>query len=89
MAHIKKGDIVRVISGKDKGKSGKVLQVWPETERALVERVNMLKHFERPTQPNQAGGVIERESPLPLPKLALVSRDGKSAGRRSKIQGKG
>ena len=88
MARIKKGDIVRVISGKDKGKSGKVLQVWPEAARALVERVNMLKHFERPTQQSQAGGVIERENPLPLPKLALVSRDGKSAGRRSKIQGK-
>jgi len=89
MARIKKGDIVRVISGKDKGKSGKVLRIWPEGERALVERVNMLKHFERPTQQNQAGGVIERESPLPQAKLALVSRGGKTAGRRSKLQEKG
>lgn len=88
MARIRRGDVVRVISGKYKGKSGKVLQVWPDGARALVEHVNLLKHFERPTQQNQAGGVIERESPLPLPKLALVSRDGKSAGPRSKLQRK-
>ena len=71
MARIKKGDQVYVLSGKDQGKTGKVLQVWPERERALVEHVNLVKHFERRTQQNQAGGVIEREGAVALSKLAL------------------
>ena len=72
MARIKKGDQVTVIGGKDRGKAGKVLQVWPDRDRALVEHLNMVKHFERRTQQNQAGGVIEREAALALSKLALV-----------------
>jgi len=71
MAKIKKGDTVAVLSGKDKGKSGKVLRVWPEEGQALVERLNLMKNFERRSQQNPAGGVIERESPLPLAKLAI------------------
>ena len=71
MARVKKGDTVFVLSGKDKGKTGKVLQVWPEAERAMVERVNLLKHFDRRSQQNQAGGIVEREGALALSKLAL------------------
>ena len=71
MARIKKGDVVTVLTGKDRGKSGKVLQVWPEEGRALVERINLAKHFERRSQQNQAGGIIEREGPIALAKLAL------------------
>lgn len=69
MARIKKGDTVIVLSGKDRGKSGKVLQIWPESGRALVERLNVLKHFQRPTQQTQAGGIVEREGPIALAKL--------------------
>ncbi len=72
MAIIKKGDIVAVRSGKDRGKSGKVLRVWPAEERALVERLNLVKHFERRSQQNPSGGVIEREAAIALAKLALV-----------------
>ena len=72
MARIKKGDTVAVLSGKDRGKTGKVLQVWPERERALVERINLVKHFERRTQQNQAGGIIEREGTVALAKLAVL-----------------
>ena len=72
MARIRKGDTVSVLSGKDRGKSGKVLQVWPEAGRALVERINLVKHFDRRTQQNQAGGIIEREGAIALAKLALV-----------------
>jgi len=71
MARIKKGDTVVVLSGKDRGKSGKVLHVWPQRQQALVERLNMLKHFERRSQQNQAGGVIAREGAIALSKLAL------------------
>ena len=72
MAKIKKGDTVSVLTGKDKGKSGKVLRVWPEEGQALVERLNLLKHFERRSQQNPSGGVIEREAPMPLAKLAIL-----------------
>ncbi|MBI4342857.1 MAG: 50S ribosomal protein L24 [Candidatus Omnitrophica bacterium] len=72
MARIKKGDTVVVLSGKDKGKTGKVLKVWPEEARALVERINLVKHFERRSQQNQAGGIVEREGALALSKLALL-----------------
>ena len=72
MARIKKGDTVSVLSGKDRGKTGKVLQVMPPREKALVERVNLVKHFERPKQQNQPGGIVEREAAIALSKLALV-----------------
>ena len=72
MARIKKGDTVVVLSGKDKGKSGKVLKVWPAAERALVERLNLVTHFDRRSQQNQAGGIVERENALALSKLALL-----------------
>jgi len=72
MARIKKGDTVTVLNGKDRGKTGKVLQVWPGRERALVERLNLVKHFERRSQQHQAGGVVEREGAIALSKLALV-----------------
>ena len=72
MARIKKGDVVSVLSGRDRGKTGKVLAVHPAQDRALVERINLVKHFERRTQQNQQGGVIEREGPIALSKLSLV-----------------
>ena len=71
MARIKKGDTVYLLSGKDRGKTGKVLQVWPAEERALVERINLVKHFERRSQQNQSGGIVEREGAVPLSKLAV------------------
>ena len=70
MARIRKGDTVMVLSGKDRGKSGKVLQVWPDRDRALVEHLNLVKHFERRSQQNPQGGVIEREGSIALSKLA-------------------
>ena len=69
---IRKGDTVTVLSGKDRGKSGKVLRVWPEGDRALVERLNLVKHFERRSQQNQSGGIIEREGAIACAKLALT-----------------
>lgn len=73
MSRIRKNDTVIVLSGRDKGKTGKVLKVDPRKQTALVEKVNMLKHFERRSQQNPDGGVIEREAPIRLCKLTLVS----------------
>jgi large subunit ribosomal protein L24 len=81
MAGIKKGDTVAVLGGKDRGKTGKVLQVWPQRGRALVERINLSKHFERRTQQNQAGGIVERESALPISKLGLYCQKCKRPSR--------
>ncbi|MDH3345612.1 MAG: 50S ribosomal protein L24 [Kiritimatiellaceae bacterium] len=66
---IKKGDSVLVIAGDDKGKSGKVLQVIPETGNALVEGLNFVKKHMRKTQENPQGGVIEKEAPIHLSNL--------------------
>ncbi len=83
MARIKKGDVVAVLSGKDKGKTGKVLQVWPATWHVLVEHVNLVKHFDRKSQQNPAGGIVEREGKLALSKLALVCPKCKKGSRVS------
>ena len=72
MSRIRKGDIAAVLSGKDRGKTGKVLEIWPKAGRALVEKINLTKHFERRSQQNPSGGVVEREGTLALSKLALV-----------------
>ena len=72
MARIKKGDIVTVLSGKEKGKTGKVLRVFPDRQLALVEHLNVLKHFERPSPQSQTGGIVPREGPLPLSRLTLA-----------------
>ena len=72
MARIKKGDTVTIQWGRNKGKSGKVLRVWPKTNAALVERVNVVKHFETKSQQNPSGGIVDREAPLPMSMLLLT-----------------
>jgi large subunit ribosomal protein L24 len=73
MAHIKKNDKVKVLSGKDKGRQGKVLKVFPEDHAALVERLNFVKrHMRAGTKVAQQGGIIEKEAPIRLARLMLV-----------------
>jgi len=62
--NIKKGDRVVVISGKYRGKRGRVLRADPARNRVVVEGVNMQKHHMKPTQRNQQGGIVEREGPI-------------------------
>lgn len=62
--HVKKGDNVVIITGKDKGKKGKVLQAFPKDLRVIVEGVNIMKRHTRPTQKMPQGGIIEREAAL-------------------------
>lgn len=68
---VKKGDMVQVISGKEKGKQGKVLSVHPKTGRVLVEKVNMVKRHVKPDQKNPQGGILEKEIPLHASKILL------------------
>lgn len=62
--HVKKGDNVVVIAGKDKGKKGKVLRVFPAESRVMVEGVNMATKHVKPTREMQQGGIIHQEAPL-------------------------
>jgi large subunit ribosomal protein L24 len=62
--HVKKGDLVVVIAGKDKGKSGKVLRVIPKEERVVVERINLVKKHLRPNPATGQGGIVEMEAPI-------------------------
>jgi len=61
IAHVRKGDTVMVVAGKERGKKGKVLRVIPEKGRVVVERLNMIKKHQKPTQKIRQGGIIERE----------------------------
>jgi large subunit ribosomal protein L24 len=71
-ARIRKGDVVVVISGKDKGKKGKVMRVLRDDGRVVVEGVNLLKRHTRPTPRSPAGGIVEREQPLHASKVMPV-----------------
>jgi len=71
----KKNDVVKVISGKDKGKTGKILKVMPEKNSAIVEKVNFLKEFIRRDQSrNIQGGVMEKEAPIHVSNRAIVEK---------------
>jgi len=82
---IKRGDIVVVRSGDDRGKTGKVLRVEPETGRVFVEGVNLQYKHMRRTQQNPKGGRVRREGPLPLSKVMLWS-EGKKKGQRFRVE---
>ena len=75
--HVKKGDKVKVLAGKDRGKVGKILAVYKTKCRVLVEGVNLVKRHQRPTQQLQKGGIIEKEAPIHISNVQLVDVDGK------------
>ena len=62
--HVKKGDKVMVITGKDKGKTGVILAAFPKKNRVLVEGVNIVKKHSKPSQMNPQGGIINQEAPI-------------------------
>jgi large subunit ribosomal protein L24 len=72
IAHVRKGDTVVVVAGKERGKKGKVLRVIPEKGRVVVERINMIKKHQRPTQKIRQGGIIEREGAIHLSNVMLM-----------------
>ena len=90
--HVKKGMTIKVISGNHKGLEGKILHVFPQKERVIVEGVNFMKKATRPTQENPAGGIVEREASIHISNVMVVhggqaSRIGyKKLGDGSKIR---
>ena len=88
-AKIRKGDKVVVLSGRDKGRTGEVVEVRPDQNRALVRGVNMVKRHQRQTA-QQEGGIISKESAIHLSNLALADpKDGKPTRVGFKIVGEG
>jgi large subunit ribosomal protein L24 len=79
--HVKKNDLVKIIAGKDKGKSGKVLRVMPDKGRVLVENINLIKRHTRPSRTISEGGIIEKEAPMALSNVQLLCPGCKSPAR--------
>ncbi|MBT1248029.1 MULTISPECIES: 50S ribosomal protein L24 [Thermosipho] len=69
---IRKGDMVKVLSGKDKGKTGEVITVIPKEDKVIVRGVNIVKRHQRPNAQMRQGGIIEKEAPIYVSKVALV-----------------
>ncbi|PYZ95704.1 50S ribosomal protein L24 [Alteribacter lacisalsi] len=91
--HVKKGDSVKVISGKDKGKEGKVLEAYPSNNRVLVEGVNMVKKHAKPSQANPQGGILNQEAAIhasnvmPVdPKTGEPTRVGYKVEKNKKVR---
>lgn len=88
-AKIRKGDKVFVLTGRDKGRSGEVVEVRPDENRALVRGINMVKRHQRQT-PQQEGGIISKEAPVHLSNLAIADpKDGKPTRVGFKIMNDG
>lgn len=80
---VKKGDTVEVITGKDSGRTGRVLKVDGDRERIVVEGVHMIKRHTRPNpQKNIKGGIVEREAPIQVSNVMVISPD---SGKRTRV----
>jgi len=75
--HVKKGDKVLVITGKDKGKTGTILEAYPKQNRVLVEGVNIVKKHSKPSQVNPQGGILSQEAPVHVSNVMPVDKSGK------------
>ncbi|WP_028974519.1 50S ribosomal protein L24 [Spirochaeta cellobiosiphila] len=73
---LKKNDMVKVLSGKDKGKTGKILKIDREKERVVVEGINVVKKTVKPKSAQEKGGIIEIEAALHISNVALMTKKG-------------
>ena len=86
--HIKKGDTVYVNAGNDKGKTGKVLEVIPAKDRAIVEGVNIVSKSTKPNARHPQGGIIKQEAPIHISNLQLIDpKSGKPTRVAMKVEG--
>lgn len=79
--HIKKGDNVRILSGADRGKEGKVLLVFPKDQKAIVEGIRMVKKHIKPSQQYPNGGIIDQEAPVHISNLMVIDPGSKKPSR--------
>jgi large subunit ribosomal protein L24 len=87
---LRKGDVVMVIAGKDNGKTGKVLEILPGGERAIVEKINVVKRHTRPNQKQRQGGIVEKELSIHISNLMPYDEKTKKPSRiRNAVDNKG
>ena len=87
--HIRKGDNVIVLAGRDKGKTGKVQKVLVSEQRAIVEGINMVSKSTKPSAQNPQGGIVKREAPIHISNLSLIDpKSGKATRVSIKHEGK-
>jgi large subunit ribosomal protein L24 len=86
-AKIKKGDKVIVLTGKDKGRQGAVLKVFPKEERVLVEGLNIVHRHTKPSQGDPQGGIKNKEAPLHVSNVAVVDSKGKPTRVGFRVEG--
>ena len=84
---IKKGDRVVVLAGRDKGRQGEVLRVWPKDERVLVQGLNLVKRHTKPSQADPQGGVKTKPASVHVSNVALVDSNGKPTRVGFRIEG--
>ena len=84
--HVRKGDKVLVITGNDKGKTGKVLKVFRDKNKVVVEGIRLIKRHTRPSQKNQQGGIVEKEAPIDASTLQGVCPDCGTASGTSRVR---
>jgi len=78
---IKSGDTVRVIAGDHKGSEGKILQIFIDKNKAIVEGINMVKKHTKPSAQNPQGGIVEKEAPMHISNLSLIDPESGEATR--------
>ena len=87
--HIRKGDEVIILAGKDKGQKGKVLKVFVKEEKALVEGANMVSKSTKPSAKHPQGGIVKQEAPIHISNLSLIDpKSGKATRVSIKHDGK-
>ena len=85
MTSIKKDDTVVVLSGKDRGKKGRVLRSFPKKQSLIVQGVNVYKKHEKPSQKNEKGGIVDKEMPIHISNVAL---DKQALDKQAKVEKK-
>ncbi len=83
--HVRKNDKVKVISGNDRGKIGQVLKVFPETNKVIVEKVNLIKRHTKRSQAMPQGGIIEKEGPITVSTVMLICPKCGEAARTGRV----
>ena len=85
--NIKVNDVVEIIAGREKGKKGKVLKVFPRSERLVVEKVNFIKRHTRPSQQSRQGGIVEKEGPIHISNVMVFCKKCNKSVRVRRLVG--
>lgn len=86
---IRKGDRVRILTGKDRGKEGEVSDVDPRRNKVVVDGINVAKRHQKPTRAMQQGGIIDKAMPIDASNVALIDKDGKPVRAGYRVESDG